>query len=75
MDVMTRRKNSIQTSTAALVVFAGLFAGSAIAAPRLTIKESEFRFGFVPQNSSVSHPFWLYSSGDDTLKILKVNPG
>lgn len=48
---------------------------TASAAPRMTIKENEFRFGFVPQNSNIAHPFWLYSTGDDTLKILKVTPG
>jgi len=52
-----------------------LAVGSAQAAPRLLIKESSFDFGFAPQNSKVSHIFWLYSTGDDTLKILKVKPG
>ena len=45
------------------------------AAPRLTIPESAFNFGYVPQNSKISHVFWLYSTGDDSLKILKVVPG
>ena len=44
-------------------------------APRLTMPESAFNFGFVPQNSKISHDFWLFSSGDDSLKILKVVPG
>lgn len=48
---------------------------SAIGAPRLTLPESSFDFGFVPQNAKVSHVFWLHSTGDDTLKILKVIPG
>ncbi len=52
-----------------------IVAGSALSAPRLTIPESSFDFGFVPQHSSVSHSFWLYSTGDDELKILKVVPG
>ena len=46
-----------------------------MAAPRLTIPESIFKFGYVPQNSKVSHIFWLHSSGEDSLKILKVIPG
>jgi len=50
-------------------------ATSTQAAPRLTIPESSFDFGFVPQNSKITHDFWLYSSGDDSLKILKVIPG
>ena len=48
---------------------------SAQAAPRLTLPESDFDFGYVPQNSTISHVFWLKSDGDDSLKILKVVPG
>lgn len=44
-------------------------------APRLTMPESVFNFGYVPQNSKISHDFWLHSTGDDSLKILKVVPG
>jgi hypothetical protein len=50
-------------------------AGAASAAPRLTIPVGEFDFGFVPQNSSISHVFWLHSSGEDSLKIVRVSPG
>lgn len=46
-----------------------------MAAPRLTIDGASFNFGYVPQNSAVSHVFWLQSTGDDTLKIIKVQPG
>ena len=52
-----------------------VFAGAASAAPRLTIPVGEFDFGFVPQNSSISHVFWLHSSGEDSLKIVRVSPG
>ncbi len=52
-----------------------VLAGIATSAPRLTIGESSFDFGFVPQNSKISHDFWLLSTGDDELKILKVVPG
>ncbi len=53
-----------------------LFATAQVsAAPRLTIPESVFNFGYVPQNSKISHDFWLFSTGDDSLKILKVIPG
>jgi hypothetical protein len=60
---------------AALILTAFLVAGRASAAPRLTIPEEMFDFGFVPQNSKVAHVFWLHSTGDDTLKIVRVNPG
>jgi len=57
------------------VVCALIAAGTVAAAPRLTIRDAEFDFGFVPQNVRISHVFWLYSTGDDTVKILQVNPG
>ncbi len=44
-------------------------------APRLVLPESEFDFGYSPQNSSISHVFWLKSAGDDTLLIKNVVPG
>ncbi len=49
--------------------------GTAFAAPRLTIPQTDFNFGNVPQNAKISHVFWLHSTGDDSLKILKVVPG
>lgn len=58
-----------------LTVGLALAAAQGSAAPRLTIPETEFNFGFVPQNSSISHIFWLKSTGDDSLKIVSVKPG
>jgi hypothetical protein len=52
-----------------------LIVSSVIAGPQLTIKEPAFNFGYVPQESKVTYPFWLYSTGDETLKIIKVVPG
>ncbi len=52
-----------------------LMTGGVDAAPRMTISDSLFDFGYVPQNAKVSHVFWLYSTGDDTLKVIKVSPG
>lgn len=52
-----------------------ILTGSAWPGPRLTIEDSHFNFGYVPQNSKISHQFWLKSTGDDSLKILKVVPG
>jgi len=45
------------------------------AAPHMVMPEIEFDFGYVPQNSEISHVFWIYNTGDDTLKIDKVVPG
>jgi len=43
--------------------------------PLLSIEPAEFDFGFVPQNSKVSHTFSLENSGDELLVINKVIPG
>jgi hypothetical protein len=45
------------------------------AAPRLSIAEKSFDFGFSPQNAKLSHIFWLKAEGADSLKILNVIPG
>ena len=50
-------------------------AGVAIGGPNLTIDNPDFDFGFVPQHAKISHVFWLYSTGDSTLKITKIVPG
>ncbi len=52
-----------------------LLPGMVFAQPKLTIPDSIFDFGFVPQNSGISHVFWLHSTGTETLKILSVKPG
>lgn len=43
--------------------------------PELTIPDTLFNFGFVPQNSVIAHAFWLKSTGNDTLRIIQVVPG
>ena len=60
-----------------LVLLALLLLSAAVvqAAPRMTIHEDSFDFGYVPQNSKISHVFWLYSTGDDSLIIKRVVPG
>lgn len=45
------------------------------AASKLVIDQPEFDFGYVPQNSRVSHRFVLQSAGEDSLRIIKVVPG
>jgi hypothetical protein len=64
---------TLRATVVTLVV--ALLAALAQAAPRLTITDGEFDFGFAPQNSQVTHVFWLHSTGDDSLKIVKVTPG
>ncbi len=57
------------------ILVMSLSMGSAYAAPRLTIPDTDFNFGNVPQNAKIAHVFWLHSTGDDSLLILKVVPG
>ena len=54
---------------------AAVLAPALTGAPLLQVPEKEFDFGYTPQNSKVTHVFWLYNKGDDTLKIVKVVPG
>jgi hypothetical protein len=46
-----------------------------MAQAKLTVPDAKFNFGFVPQRAKVSHVFWLYSTGVDTLKIDEIRPG
>jgi len=66
-------KKSISVVAVLLLVLVG--AVSVTGAPRLTIDNPVFEFGYVPQFSKVTHNFWLHSTGDDTLRIIKVSPG
>ena len=52
-----------------------MLAVTALAGPELTISEELFDFGYIPQNSKVSHVFWLRNTGDQDLRVAKVNPG
>ena len=47
----------------------------ASAEPQLSIPDAVFNFGYAPQNSTITHVFWLHSTGTDSLKIIKVSPG
>lgn len=69
------RNGRMKTRFMGLVMGSAMLASSAFTAPRMTIPEAEFDFGFVPQNSSISHVFWLHSKGDDSLRIISVQPG
>lgn len=64
-----------RTLAAAALIGALVMASQGAAAPRLTMPETSFDFGSVPQNAKISHVFWLHSTGDDSLKIVQVVPG
>ncbi|HVP36838.1 MAG TPA: DUF1573 domain-containing protein [Terriglobales bacterium] len=43
--------------------------------PKIFMPEKEWDFGYIPQNTAVSHFFTIKNVGDDTLQIIKVRPG
>lgn len=69
------RKAMKNRSIPTLMFMVFVVVASLQAAPRLTMDNSSFDFGYVPQNSAISHEFWLKSVGTDTVRILKVVPG
>lgn len=64
--------------TARFFVFflSSLLIGMAVSSrPVLEIPNSEFDFGAIAPNSTVSHFFWFKSTGSDTVKIEKIKTG
>lgn len=43
--------------------------------PRALAVEQAFDFGYVPQNSSIAHTYWLANLGTETLRVFDVKPG
>ncbi|MFH0931047.1 MAG: hypothetical protein V1890_03810 [Candidatus Zixiibacteriota bacterium] len=43
--------------------------------PKLNVSEKEWDWGRIPQNSVVSHSFWLKNVGTDTLRSMNVSVG
>ncbi len=60
-----------------LVFFAVLlgFASLAFADPKIMVPEKSWDFGHIPQQSTVSHAYWVKNVGTDSLKIIKVKAG
>jgi len=58
--------------TAAALISLILTCNISFAEPDLSIPEKTFNFGNVPQNSILSHTFWLVSSGSDTAGIIRI---
>ena len=59
----------------ALICALTIFSGQVLAGPMLQVSEEEFDFGYAPQNSKITHSFWLHNRGDDSLVITRVVPG
>lgn len=58
-----------------LLIFMISIANVAFSQAKLSIPNADFDFGYVPQNSKISHVFWLHSTGTEMLKIENVRPG
>lgn len=43
--------------------------------PKISFSETLWDFGRTPQQSHVSHTFWIKNVGGDTLRIINVKPG
>ncbi len=46
-----------------------------MATPVLSMPETHWDYGYVPQQSVLTHDYWIRNTGDDTLKIVEVRPG
>lgn len=60
---------------AALYILITAVCQPALAGPVLTVSEDNFDFGTIPQNCRVSHTFWLRSTGNAPVEIVRVVPG
>jgi hypothetical protein len=61
--------------TVILLTVAWLLSSIIVAQPKMYISGESFDFGYSPQNSKVSHVFWIKSVGSDSLKIIDVKTG
>ena len=43
--------------------------------PKIAFSETLWKFGRTPQQSSLSHTFWIKNVGGGILRILDVKPG
>ena len=59
---------------AAVIIVLMASASIALAGARIQIPEVHWDYGNVPQNSTLSHAYWIMNVGDDTLRI-DVKPG
>ena len=57
-----------------LAIIAGVFS-LAFADPKIVVPEESWDFGYVPQQGTFTHDYWIKNVGTDTLRIVKVKPG
>jgi len=59
-----------------LLIFPGpAFSQDTQGIPTLVLKEREFDFGMVKEESRITHAFTFYNKGSAPLEIKKVSPG
>jgi hypothetical protein len=58
-----------------LIALLSFCTGIAFGQSVMKVPVESYDFGYAPQNANISHRFWLYSNGTDTLKITSVKPG
>ena len=71
----TRLTTILALSVAFLLMALSVGVADEVDGPFLVLPEKSFDFGYVPQNSSISHEFILRNEGTDSLFILNVKPG
>jgi hypothetical protein len=59
----------------AAFVFLGFLPAISLAGPQMSVPVTHWDYGNVPQNSILTHDYWIRNIGNDTLKILDVKPG
>lgn len=42
---------------------------------RMVVPETDFRFGYAPQNAKIAHNYWIKNEGPDSLRLIDVRPG
>ena len=57
-----------------LAVVLGI-AALAFADPKIVVPVQKWDFGYVPQQSTLTHDYWIRNAGSDTLRIVQVKPG
>jgi hypothetical protein len=63
---------SFRLSVLLLVLLSLLVFSSVSAVPKMTLPVDSLDFGYSPQQGSISCRFWIYSTGQDTLRISNV---
>jgi hypothetical protein len=76
MEEVKMKKKRFLFSILFLIFFLSLvFTEIEAGTPKLEISEMSWDWGRIPQNSVVSHSFWLKNVGTDTLRGMNASVG